>query len=330
MTGAGNVTGGGGGSEAKHGGADVYQSVTDRILRMLEEGTVPWRHPIREGHGEGDGWPRNLESGRPYRGVNVFLLSVTAWMEGYASSFWMTYRQAAARGGHVRKGEKSSLVVFWKQHQTTDNQTGEPKVVPVLRSYRVFNAEQCEGVVVPDDATKVTEPPEPFVPLEQAERIVAGYAGGPKVEHGGSRALYRPSGDVVRIPEPGQFLSREFYYATLFHELGHSTGHSSRLDRGLDRDLAPFGSADYSREELVAEFASAFLCASAKISPPTIEQSAAYVAGWSKRLKDDRKLVVSAAGAGQRAADWVLGNRYGVQGASGDGTVGSAEPPAPF
>lgn len=285
-------------------GPDVYQAVTDRILEMLDKGTVPWRHPIRGG--AGGGWPKNLESDRPYRGVNVFLLAVTSWMKGYGSAYWMTYRQAAARGGHVRKGEKSSMVVFWKQYDTTDKETGEPKKVPVLRYYSVFNAEQCEGVKPPDAPP---EPAAPFEPIEAAERIVAGYADGPAIEHAGAQAYYRPSADLVRLPEPGRFLSREFYYATAFHELGHSTGHSKRLDRGLSTDLAPFGSPDYSREELVAEMASAFLCATAGISPPTIEQAAAYIAGWRKKLTDDRKLVVAAAGAGQRAADWILGQR---------------------
>ncbi len=285
---------------------DVYQVVTDRILEMLDKGTVPWRHPIRGG--AGGGWPKNLESGRPYRGVNVFLLAVTSWMKGYGSAFWMTYRQATERGGHVRKGEKSSMVVFWKQYDTTDKETGEPKKVPVLRYYNVFNAEQCEGVKPPDAPP---EPAAPFEPIEEAQRILAGYTDGPTIEHTGAQAYYRPSADLVRLPEPGRFLSREFYYATAFHELGHSTGHSKRLARGLDKDLAPFGSTDYSKEELVAEMASAFLCATAGISPPTIEQSAAYIAGWRKKLADDKKLVVAAAGAGQRAADWVLGERAG-------------------
>lgn len=282
---------------------DLYQAVTDRILEMLDAGVVPWRHPIRGADG---GWPRNLHSGRPYRGVNVFLLAVTAWMKGYGSAGWLTFRQARERGGHVRQGEKSSLVVFWKPYETTDRATGEPKTVAVLRHYRVFNAEQCEGVQPPET---MPEPEGPVEPIEAAERIMAGYQDGPVIEHGGTGAFYRPSTDLVRLPEPDRFLSRAFYYATAFHELGHSTGHSTRLDRGLDRDLAPFGSADYSKEELVAEMASAFLCATAGISPPTIEQSAAYIAGWAKRLKEDRTLVVAAAGAGQRAADWVLGRR---------------------
>ncbi len=284
-------------------GLDIYQAVTDRILEALEQGTVPWRNPISRGGG--DQWPKNLASGKKYRGVNVFLLAMTAWAEGYDSSYWLTYKQAAGKGGQVRKGEKASMVVFWKQYETTDKDTGLPTTIPVLRYYNVFNAVQCDGLTPPD------APPEtaPFEPLAEAEKISAGYVDGPRVEHGGSRAFYRPAHDLVRLPEPGRFLTREFYYATQYHELAHSTGHSKRLNRGLDTELAPFGSADYSKEELVAEMASAFLCAAAGISPPTIDQAAAYIDGWRKKLKDDKRLVIAAAGAGQRAADWILGER---------------------
>jgi antirestriction protein ArdC len=282
---------------------DVYQAVTDRILEMLDKGTVPWRHPIRNA---GGGWPRNIESDKPYRGVNVFLLSITSWLKGYGSSYWMTYRQAGENGGHVKRGEKSSMVVFWKQYETTDRQTGQPKKVPILRYYNVFNAEQCDGVKPPDAAV---EPAEPFEPLAEAEKIIAGYADGPKIEHAGKKAYYLPANDLVRLAEPSRFLSREFYYATAFHELTHSTGHSSRLNRGLDIVPAPFGSPDYSREELIAEMGSAFLCATAGLCPPMIEQSAAYIAGWRKKLTADRKLIIAASGAGQRAADWILGHR---------------------
>lgn len=291
-------------------GVDVYQAVTDRILKMLEEGTVPWRHPIREGHGQGDAWPRNLVSGFWYRGINVFLLAVTAWTKGYGSALWLTYKQAAARGGGVRKGEKSSMVVFWKKHETTDRETGEIKAVPVLRYYNVFNAEQCEEVKLPDVPT---EPAPPFEPMEAAERIVAGYSpeagDGPVIAYFGTRACYQPAHDRVCLPQAGRFVSREAFYSTAFHELAHSTGHSQRLDRGLDKAPVAFGSPDYSKEELVAEMGAAFLCAAAGISPSTIEQSAAYIAGWRRSLSEDRRLVVTAASAGQRAADWVLGVR---------------------
>lgn len=284
---------------------DIYQAVTDRILETLDRGTVPWRHPIKRSC-EGDGFPRSLSSRKPYRGVNIFLLAITAWAKGYESSYWLTYKQAKQQGGQVRRGEKASLVVFWKRYATKDKETGEDKIVPVIRHYNVFNVEQCDDIK-PPDAIEPDPNAEPFESIEQAEKIVLGYAHGPLIEHGGGRALYMPIEDKVRIADSDRFESNEAYYATLFHELAHSTGHSSRLDRGLDTKLAPFGSADYSKEELVAEMGSAFLSATAGISPPTIDQSAAYIEGWRKRLKGDKKLIVQAAAAGQRAADHVLG-----------------------
>lgn len=314
---------------------DLYQTITDRILEMLDRGTVPWRHPIsgrpgpgsRTGPGSGtDGLPRNLQSGKAYRGINVFLLAITGWVQGYDSAYWLTFRQAKERGGHIRKGEKSTPIVFWKQYGIEDRETGKPKTVPVLRHYNVFNVLQCGGITPPDRA-EADSNAEPLVPIQAAERIVAGYAGphsretsggsgggeasgGPVIERGGSRAFYRPSTDTVRIPASARFVDRETYYATLFHELAHSTGHSSRLDRGLDTNLAVFGSADYSKEELIAEMGAAFLAATAGISPPTIEQSAAYIDGWREKLKGDKKLVIQAAGAGQRAADFILGQTF--------------------
>lgn len=284
---------------------DLYQAVTDHILEMLDKGTVPWRNPI-VGGGGGE-WPVNLDSRRRYRGINVFLLAITAWMKGYGSAYWLTFNQAAQRGANVRKGEKASIVVFWKQYELTNQASGEPKKVPVLRYYNVFNADQCEGLKPPDDPA---QPPTSFEPIEAAQKIVADYTDGPTIEHGrGRQAFYRPSADLVHMPERERFISRESYYGTLFHELAHSTGHVSRLDRGFSKDPVPFGSTDYSREELVAEMGSAFLCATAGISPPTIEQAAAYIAGWRRKLGEDKKLVIAAAGAGHRATDWILGQR---------------------
>ena len=288
---------------------DIYKAVTDRIIELLDRGTVPWKQPIRSGGGSGQ-LPTNLLSLKAYRGINVFLLAVTAWVEGYDSPYWLTFRQAKQKGGSVRKGEKGTLVVFWKQYATKDKKSGEDITVPVLRHYTVFSAEQCDGIELPDA-------PEPsgdaaaqrFSQIEAAAAIAEGYDGGPRVEHRGARAFYRPSQDLVRIPEPERFVDPESYYATLFHELAHSTGHSSRLDRGLDTQLSPFGSPDYSREELVAELSGAFVLAAAGISEPTIEQSAAYIDGWRRALSSDAKLIVQAAGAAQKAADWIIGVR---------------------
>lgn len=288
---------------------DLYQSVTNQIIAALEAGTVPWRHPIL-GSGE-DAMPKNLNSGRTYSGVNVFTLALTAWDKGYGSPWWLTYRQAVERGGHIRKGEKSSLVVFWKQLKVADKQTGEPKHVPMLKSFRVFNAEQCEGVAFPPEAPlEISETA--FTPHEKAEALATGLIDGPTIEHRGDRAFYRPSQDLIRLPGGERFVSNEDYYSTLFHELVHATGHSSRLDRGLDSNLRPFGSVDYSKEELIAEMGAACLCAVAGIVPATLDQHAAYIAGWLKKLRNDKRLVVSAAGSGQKAADWIRGQRREV------------------
>lgn len=296
---------------------DLYQTVTDQILAMLDQGVTPWRCPILGKASAGH--PMNLASRKRYRGVNVFLLAVTAWAKGYESSNWLTFNQARERGGMVRKGEKSSMVVFWKPLEVTDAKTGEQKDTFVLRYYNVFNAVQCDGITVPDAPVYT---PSELHPIEAAELIIQGYPNAPAIHHGGSKAFYRPSVDEVHIPEPTRFASTNEYYSTLFHELAHSTGHSSRLDRGLDTEPAPFGSPDYSKEELVAEMTAAFLCGEADIVPSVIANQAAYLKGWIDVLKGDKKLVISAAGAAQRAADWILGERA-------DLTTDAAEPATP-
>ncbi len=259
---------------------DIYQEVTNQIIAMLEQGVVPWRSPILGR--QNAGLPKNLESGKDYRGINSFLLAFTAWSRGYESSYWLTFNQAKQYKGSIKKGEKSSIVIFWKQYETSDKETGEAKNVPVLRYYRVFNVAQCDGIAAPDAATFT---PIDFKPIEAAEAIVKGYTDVPTIEHGGTRAFYRPSSDTVRLPEQTGFVLAEEYYSTLFHELAHSTGHSKRLDRKLDSEPQPFGSPDYGKEELVAEMASAFLSAYAGIKPVTIDNQAAYVMEQYKRKR---------------------------------------------
>jgi len=152
-------------------GIDVYQQVTDRIIEALEQGTVPWRNPILGG--QGAGWPKNLTTDRPYRGSNVFLLAMTAWAEGYRSPYWLTFKQASQRGITIKKGSKSTLVVFWKQLVVEDEESKQKKKVPVLRYYRVFNLEQCEGTTLPPEVVVQQEPTEAFSPIEAAEQIVS-------------------------------------------------------------------------------------------------------------------------------------------------------------
>lgn len=285
--------------------ANVYQMVTERIVNALERGTVPWQKPWRGGAA---GAPANLKSDKAYRGVNVWLLATA----GYDSRYWLTYKQAKERGGHVRKGETSTPVVFWKwlEKNERDPDTGEvlKRRIPLLRYFRVFNVEQCEGIEAPD--TPAAFDPLAFEPIESAERIASDMPDPPRLEHGGGSAAYAPALDMVRMPARERFASEPEYYSTLFHELIHATGHKRRLGRPGILNVAAFGSATYSREELIAEMGAAYLCGVAGIDNRTIDNSAAYVAGWIKALKGDAKLAVNAAAGAQRAADWILGERW--------------------
>ncbi len=284
---------------------DIYAIVTEKIINLLESGVVPWRRPWTS-----TGLPRNLVSKKPYRGVNFFLLSASK----YVSPFWLTMRQANELGGHVRKGEESTVVVFWKvddAKQSTedlDNEETDGKTRRrfLLRYFRVFNLEQCELPQAVLDKLPKTETRE-HSPISACAEIVGCMPNAPEVQHAGSRAFYSVATDRVTLPSAELFTSAEEYYATNFHELIHSTGHWKRLARESILEATPFGSATYSVEELVAEMGAAYLCAESGISPAVIENQAAYISGWLKRLRDDRKLVVHAAAQAQRAADYVLG-----------------------
>ena len=296
----------------------VYEIVTDQIIRQLEEGTVPWHKPWKWGSGfsfsGSTAGPVNLATKKPYRGINIFLLLCTP----YESPYWVSIKQANKLGGRVRKDEKSSMVIFWKPLEVEDkenkNEDGTPKkkTIPLLRYYRVFNVEQCEGleskIPQPPEPEPEAPEPEPFQPIECCEKVVEGMPNRPEIRHKEARAYYRPSEDFVNLPKQELFESPEEYYSTAFHELTHSTGHKSRLARPeITKGLIVFGSHDYSKEELVAEMGAAFLCGHCQIEQKTLYNSAAYIQGWLKKLRDDRKLVVHAAAAAQRAADYILG-----------------------
>ena len=279
--------------------ADVYEIVTNQIIEMLQQGTVPWRKPWTTGGPELA--PRNLISNKPYTGINIFLLGT---MSHYDSPYWLTYKQATERGGTVRKGEKSSICVFWKKYEKEDPQElNGKKEIRVLRYYRVFNVEQCEGITAP-------EMPKPDTfnsnPIEAAEAIQLAMPNRPVVQYGGNSAFYRPSTDSVFVPERNRFEKPEEFYSTLFHELAHSTGHESRLNRPGITEPHRFGSANYSKEELIAEMTAAFLCAHCSIETATLENSAAYIQGWINALKGDHRLAITAASAAQKAANYIL------------------------
>jgi antirestriction protein ArdC len=286
---------------------DVYQIVTDKIVELLEKGTVPWSKPWTVIGGRGV-MPTNLVSKKPYRGINVWMLAAA----GYGSPFWLSYKQATDLGGSVRQGEKSSLAVFWKRGEVEDKDTGEMKKTFLLRYYRVFNVEQCDGLE--KHLPKVEKPKKgakKFNPIAEAEQIVEGMPKRPDIKHGGSNAAYSPLFDIVKMPPRESFVDEPKYYTTLFHELTHSTGHASREGRfaGCTEDAKQFGSENYAKEELVAEMGAAFLCAVAGLDSTT-DHSAAYIKGWLKALKDDRKLVVNAAAAAHRAADFILDVKF--------------------
>ncbi len=288
---------------------DTYAIVTEKIINLLETGIVPWRRPWTS-----TGLPHNLVSKKPYRGVNVFLLSASK----YVSPFWLTMRQANELDGHVRKGEESTLIVNWKienllsrdesedldQDETVDAKARNRRRF-LLRFYRVFNLEQCELPQAVLDKLPRIETHE-HDPIEAAERIIAAMPNPPEIQYAGSKAFYSSVTDRITLPPRELLISAEEQAATTYHEIGHATGHPKRLNRKSIAEAAPFGSPTYSFEEMIAEMSAAYLCAEAGISPAVIENQSAYVAGWLKKLRDDRKLVVHAAAQAQHAADFIL------------------------
>ena len=281
----------------------IHRMVTERMIAALDRGTVPWRKPWHAAAGR----PRSMSTGQPYRGVNVFLLGLTAAEEGYASPYWGTYRQISDLGGQVRRGERSTLAIFWKQaeHAEPDPQTGEPatRQLPVLRYYRVFNAAQAGHLPgrfypAPGQHAQIAEP------QEVLDRYLAE---GPQLLHvPGDRADYHPASDTIRLPLRSQFRAAEDYYATAFHEAGHSTGHPDRLNRPGIAAFDHFGSGQYAREELAAQMTSSLMCAQTGIDNPEIfGNSASYIAGWLSALNDNKRLVITAAAQAQHATDLI-------------------------
>jgi len=282
---------------------DVYQIVTEKIVALLEKGTIPWRKTWAAG----SGMPRNLITKKEYRGVNIFLLSAMP----YASPYWLTYRQAESLGGHVKRGEKSTPVIFWKMldahNHEQEEETKATGRIPLLRQYHLFSVEQCEGIPIPPDPEEVVNP---FNPIERAEQIIAGYKNRPEIHYGGNRAFYSVSEDRVQMPHEHTFNTSPDFYHVLFHELSHSTGAKHRLARKEVIERIEFGSEDYSSEEVCADLAASMLCAVAGISNETIEQSASYIDGWLSVLRQDKKAIVVAAARAQAAADHILGRTF--------------------
>ncbi|AOZ94926.1 ArdC family protein [Paenibacillus crassostreae] len=265
----------------------IYEMVTKRILEMLDAGVIPWRRPWSVNGAV------NWKTQKPYRGINTLLL-----MPGE----YATFKQIAEAGGKVKKGATSHIVVFWKWLEKENKDSNEKEKVPLLRFYRVFDIKtQCEGL-----ESKRQDETFEHDPIVDAEAIQTGYTDAPPISFLSGRAYYMPASDHISIPPLQDYPKAEEYYSTLFHEMVHSTGHRSRLNRPGIEEFAAFGDENYSKEELIAEIGAAMLCASCGIDNSTIENSAAYIGSWHRKLKSEPSLIIQAAGKAQRAVDYIL------------------------
>ncbi len=282
----------------------IYREITDKIIRDFENGIVPWVRPWQSGSGLSLlSLPQNALTKRCYSGINILLLWSALDEKGFANSKWLTFKQALAMGGSVRKGESGTHVYFSdkfvpeKEKQKAQDEGTDPASVHFLKRYSVFNVAQCDGLPEGLNVARESLPDCEIVP--HAEALIA--ATGADFRVGGDQAFYAPSEDFIRIPHQSSFVDQINYYRTAFHELGHWTGHKTRLERSL---TTKFGTVDYAREELVAELATAFVCASLGIVPTV--RHADYIGNWLQVLREDARAIVKAASLASKACDFLL------------------------
>ncbi|GJM16898.1 MAG: DNA primase [Thermodesulfobacteriota bacterium] len=288
---------------------DLYQEVTNKMIALLENGVAPWRCTWNQ-----YGLARNFATGHVYTGINYFLMNLTP----HPIPYFMSFKQVKAKGGKIRKGAKAEAVLFYKTLFKDDDENfvgydqatalkgmgAEVQTIPMLKYYNVFNIEDIEGIEfeIPEVELKENER------IEKCEAIIKNLPNAPEyVFEDANKAYYAPKSDKLNMPDIKQFETAENYYSTFFHELTHSTGHSKRLNREGITKLNPFGSKSYSKEELIAEMGASFLSAYVGINYDEItENSAAYLKGWLKVLKADKKLIFKAAAEAQKAVDYIL------------------------
>jgi antirestriction protein ArdC len=286
--------------------ASLYQEITDKIIRELEQGRVPWVQPwlgSEAGVAAPLGLPKNAATGRPYSGINILILWLACTQRGFSGQNWVTFRQALKLGAHVRKGERGITVVYadrfipYRERTRAAEAGDEPDAIPFLKRFTVFNADQCE-----DLSAEIAPPPQPLADnliLPQAEALIR--ATGADIRIGGPRAFYVPSADYIQVPPPSAFFEPINFHRTVCHELGHWSGAAHRLNRDLS---GSFGSSAYAREELVAEMTGAFVCAALSIVPTV--RHADYLASWLEVLREDNRAIIRAASAASKAADYLL------------------------
>jgi antirestriction protein ArdC len=287
----------------------LYAEVTSRVIAELEAGRLPWVQPW-DSAACGCTMPHNAGTGRRYSGINVLILWAAVIKGQYSSQRWLTYRQAQAAGGNVRRGEHGTVVCYADrfipkgEEARAQDEDRDARQIAFLKRFTVFNVDQCEGL--PEALTSAPELPAEIDMIPSVQALIR--TSGADFRIGGDEAYYSPGADFVAVPPPAAFAERINWYRTALHELGHWTGHSSRLDRN---QRGGFGSADYAREELVAEMASAFACASLSIQPTV--RHADYIGSWLAVLREDEKAIFRAASAASKAADFLLQFRQDME-----------------
>ncbi|MFW7358702.1 MAG: ArdC family protein [Brucella sp.] len=284
--------------------ANLYDEITGKIIAELEAGRFPWVQPWGKSTAKAPlGLPKNASTGRTYSGINILILWGAVVQHGFPGQGWLTYRQAAALGGNVRKGEQGTTVVYADRFVPEDvkrraRETGEEAhAIPFLKRFTVFNTAQCE--CLPDDIAITMPPPPPGLIEPRVEALIR--ATGIDFRIGGDRAFYVPADDYVVVPPPQAYFEPINWHRTALHELGHASGHHSRLNRDFSTS---FGTKKYAFEELIAEMSAAFCCASLGIVPTV--RHADYIGSWLEVLREDNRAIVRAASQASKAADWIL------------------------
>ncbi|MGE0201524.1 MAG: ArdC family protein [Candidatus Melainabacteria bacterium] len=275
---------------------DLYQEITDKIVVSLEQGVRPWKCPWDQArYGGFEGIPYNVKTGYSYRGINIPILWATQQEKSYQANAWLSYKQAEALGGNIRKGEKSTTVVYWNFLDKEED--GKHKRIPFLKWYNVFNLDQCEGI----ESKPVIKREQTWEDIQRIEGIIQANKVDLRFESLGVRACYSPSFDFINMPKKERFKIGGDYYCTLFHEMTHWTGHHSRLEREFK---GRFGDESYAFEELIAEMGSAFLFADLGLEGNVQHDS--YIASWLRVLKNDKKAIFKAATEASKAHQFIL------------------------
>ena len=274
---------------------DFYQTITNQIIQALEAGIQPWVCPWDRT--QATGLPINASTHQPYQGMNIMLLWMSAAERNFSSPYWLTFKQAKDLGGKVRKGEKGTTIFFYSMVQKKGVENEKEEVYPMLKTYTVFNLDQIDDFSLEQDEKNA--PRHEIELLEEVEAFIE--ATQAKITYGGQKAFFRPSTDIVVIPDRARFHSTADLYATIMHELMHWSGHKSRLDRDMK---GVFGSKDYAQEELVAELGSAFLMATFGVVGEVQHKS--YIASWLEALRNDKRYIFKAAAQASKAHQYLI------------------------